>query len=107
MMKKIVFRQDYIRKKETKLTEICSLRLFLMTDAIKSLVLAMVVLAIFGTALGAGYYYTVELPHRLAISAPTNGDVISCYYCMSSCHGNENYCRSTICGYQCADSWGR
>lgn len=74
-----------------------------MTDALKSLVLVMGVLAVFGTAVGTGYYYVVELPRQQAMSAPPNG-ALGCASCLASCtimeHKSPDECTKE-CAWAC------
>ena len=64
---------------------------FCMTEAFESLVIVIMILAVFGTVAGGAYYYAVELPRHTASTPPTNAD----NPCMDKCLGNNHpyrYC---------------
>jgi hypothetical protein len=58
-----------------------------MADALKSLVVFAVVLALVGTGFAGMYYFNVDLPQQKAVKPPTNGgykqdpDGYWCKYC--------------------------
>jgi len=62
------------------------------------LVLFMVCLAILGSILAGGYYYTVDLPFQNAIQAPENSGM-SCQECYDWC--SATYPNSGGCKYNC------
>ena len=75
-----------------------------MDDALKFLVLVIVTLSLFGTVVGVGYYYLVELPRQQALSAPSNG-ALGCASCMAYCtimeHRSSDECETGECAWVC------
>jgi hypothetical protein len=62
-----------------------------MTDALKSLVIMIVILAVFGISVGGAWYYAVELPRQTASTPPTNTDNPCMDKCLAENHPHK-YC---------------